>query len=238
MLKSRSHIHVVKPSWVGACRATNLQADEDGHKAFPRSGRSMQALVDLLAETEDASSDGFGLPQNPKKTSDNLSIRRKYEEPNHNKLNPDEVDAPDIVWDASQPAPRPLPPTSDVREKENKAAACASSVEREQRTSKRVFEKAGSSSKSNNIPSNALSRTGSSTNLAGTKIIQEIPQSPIFKLSGLGTKVNIQICVYVYLFARLRICILRLLLDCFSDEVSSYGSNTIVGRSNCDRKWV
>jgi hypothetical protein len=78
------------------------------HKAFPRSQRSMQALADLLAETEDQDvpSDGFGLPQKPKETSDNLSIRRNCEEPNHNKLNPDEVDAPDIVWDASKPAPR------------------------------------------------------------------------------------------------------------------------------------
>jgi hypothetical protein len=91
MLKSRSHIHVVKPSWVGACRTTNLQADEEDHKAFPRSQRSMQALTDLLAETEDVPSDGFGLPQKPKQTSDNLSIRRSCEEPNHNKLNPDEV---------------------------------------------------------------------------------------------------------------------------------------------------
>jgi hypothetical protein len=71
MLKSRSHVHVVKPSWVGACRTTNLQADEEdhNHKAFSRSKRSIQALADLLAETDDVPSDGFGLPQKPRTIS-------------------------------------------------------------------------------------------------------------------------------------------------------------------------
>jgi len=92
-------LKVVKPSWVTACVDNASRVEEIDFKSIPSSKRSARELADMLRMNDE---DRCGIPvqkQKKNRTNPSSSIGNGEDRGAAPAMNPDEYDAPAVVWD-------------------------------------------------------------------------------------------------------------------------------------------